>query len=100
MLGLIYLLAVTTVVYSIYCIVTNAVASSKFEIAQFLDKNHQTTSNELAISLGSKQLNPTEENLFFYSVQAWLGFSMLLIWAVIFFLIKLFQKQEEIKLQK
>lgn len=74
-------------IYSIFAFVSNLVASGKFKTCGTLI-NCSSNLDYLAISLGSKQLNPTTENQTFYYVQCWLGVAMVLVWFLTFAILK------------
>ena len=61
LIHLIVLLLIITIVYSIYTIATNVIASEKYQAIDDL-KKLQSNVSILTISTGSKMLNPTEEN--------------------------------------
>jgi hypothetical protein len=61
LIHLIILLLLITVVYSIFAIVTNVIASDKYQPIEDLDKFRSNVSI-LSISTGSKMLNPNAEN--------------------------------------
>ena len=67
------LLTIMTLVYSIYAIVTNVIASSNgpIDISQL---------DYIAISLSSKQQNQTEDNKRYYFISCWLGVAMIILW--------------------
>lgn len=62
-----------TLVYSIYAIVTNVIASSNgpIDISQL---------DYIAISLSAKQQNQTEDNKRYYFISCWLGVAMIILW--------------------
>ena len=45
----------------------------------------------LTISLGSKEMNPTDINQRYYIIQCWLGVATVIIWLISFFAVKYFQ---------
>lgn len=73
------LLGILTLVYSIYSLATNIIASKNNSLGS------SYTVDYLTISLASKQSNPTDLNKLFYFIQAWLGMAVVIIWIVIFF---------------
>jgi hypothetical protein len=73
------LLGILTLVYSIFALATNVVASNN----NSLGSNY--TLDYLTISLASKQSNPIDLNKLYYYVQAWLGMVVVIIWGIIFF---------------
>lgn len=74
-------------IYSIYALASNVNASGKFKACGTLI-NCSANLDYLAISLGSKQLNPTTENQTFYYVQCWLGVAMVIVWFLTFAILK------------
>ena len=52
------------------------------------------------VSLGSKQLNPTEENLLFYDIQAWIGVALVLLWGIYLIIAKGKEKKAQIKAEQ
>jgi hypothetical protein len=73
------LLGILTLVYSIYSLATNIIASRNNSLGNNYNVDY------LAISLASKQSNPTDLNKLFYFIQAWLGMAVVIIWIVLFF---------------
>ena len=74
------LLAVLTVVYSIYALITNIIAAKDNSLGD------KYTVDYLTISLSSKQSNNTDKNKLFYFIQAWIGMGTMIIWIFVFFL--------------
>lgn len=73
------LLAVLTIVFSIYALATNIIA------AKDNTQGDQYTVDYLTISLASKQKNNTDKNKLFYFIQAWIGMATMIIWIFVFF---------------
>ena len=92
------MLLVLTVVYSIYSLVTNLVASGKYDTSD--PTSIDTTLTWVSLSLGSKQVNKTEENKTFYYIQAWIGAAVMLLWLLMMFLMKYFEKEEEVRVEE
>jgi hypothetical protein len=82
-----------TVVYSIYAFATNISASGIYaqmmaKTGSNLSSNVNSTFSYVALSLGSKQLNPTDENKTYYFIQCWIGLGMVTVWLFVLFAIK------------
>lgn len=94
--NLIVLLLVSFFLYCIYAIITNVMASDDYQVDYFEEFTQGKTDIEkyksfegvLAISLGSKQLHAEEEDKRYYRIQCWLGVAMLIIWGLLFTIIK------------
>ena len=67
------LLVIMTLVYSIFTLVTNVIASTNGSISI-------SSLDYIAISLSSKQQNPTETNKTYYFISCWLGVAMIGLW--------------------
>lgn len=63
------------VVYSIFAIITNAIAAGT-------DSTNLYSIDYIKISLASKQQNDTPNNRRYYFIQCWLGMVVVLIWAL------------------
>lgn len=74
------LLAVMFLVYSIYAIISSAVAA----------KDNTTIEDYIRISLAAKQLEETDTNKTLYYVQCWLGLLTMLLWIAVMVGIKYF----------
>lgn len=74
------LLAIMTLVYSLYSIATNVIAAKNNA------QGNNYTVDYLTISLSSKQSNNTTQNQRFYYIQAWLGVVTVIIWIIVFFI--------------
>ncbi len=83
-------------IYSIFAFATNVVASGKFSTCTTL-LGCSSNLDYLAISLGSKQQNPTSENQTYYYVQCWLGVAMVVVWFITFALLKYYEKLKELE---
>jgi hypothetical protein len=77
-------------IYAIYAFATNLVASQKFKECGTTISYYKCSSNldYLAISLGSKQSNPSSENQMFYYIQTWIGMGMIIVWFLTFAALK------------
>lgn len=75
------LLGIMAVVYAIYSIATNAIASGAFG-------NELYSIDIITISLSSKQKNNTPTNENYYYIQCWLGVVVVLIWILVMLGIK------------
>ncbi len=75
------LLAILTLVYSIFALITNVIAAGKSDANEY-------TIDYLTISLGAKQNNDTDTNRLYYYVSCWLGVVAMLIWVLVFIGIK------------
>lgn len=67
------LLVLMTLIYSIFALATNVIASSNgaIDISQL---------DYIAISLSAKQKNQTETNKLYYFISCWLGVAMIVTW--------------------
>lgn len=75
------LLGVIFVVYGIYSLSTNIIATSKAD---------QTRSLPSAISLSAKQSAPsTQQNQDFYYIQCWVGLLTVILWSFCILMIKM-----------
>ena len=97
---LIFLLLIMTVLYSIFALATNLVASSNYHPDSSTDPSLRTNYGILAISLGSKQINATPENINLYNIQSWIGAGMLGLWAFFFIIAKGLEKKAEIRIRQ
>jgi hypothetical protein len=84
------LLAIMTVFFSAFALVTNVIAASNNS------KGGNYTVDYLTISLSSKESNPTDLNKTFYFIQAWLGMVTVIIWVLVFFFNR-YREQKEAK---
>jgi hypothetical protein len=87
------LLIVMTILYSGYALATNIIASGVYdryvqENLGYVDPKYNSTFSYVALSLGSKQLNPTDENKTYYFIQCWIGLGMVTVWLLALFCIK------------
>ena len=85
------LLLVMSLVYSIYALVTNLIASGKINVANY---SVDTTADILSISLASKMTDHTSENSTFYLIQCYIGLGMVVIWCFLLFVLKYFEKEQ------
>jgi hypothetical protein len=84
------LLAIMTILYSIFALVTNIIASQVLTSAGI-----QTTSlSYITISLSSKETNKTDTNSMYYFISCWLGVGMLLIWMLVLIGIKFYEVKD------
>lgn len=74
------LLGILTVVYSIYALVTNIIASNSNTLGG------SYTVDYLSISLSAKESNPTDQNKLYFYIQAWLGVATIVLWILFFFI--------------
>jgi predicted membrane protein len=72
------------IVYGIFALVTNIIASK--------DYHSIANQNYLILSMGSKQLNPTDKNEKLVFIQAWIGFIMVIIWGFVFYYLQKTQR--------
>lgn len=77
---LVIMLAIMFFIYSCFAIFTNILASNSYEVNDNMDPSLITNVGVLVISLGSKQLNATNENTLLYNIQTWFGVGVLLLW--------------------
>lgn len=70
------LLAILTVLYSAFALVTNYIASKKGSLPSL------TSVDYISISLSSKETNDTPENRMFYFIQCWLGVATIGVWII------------------
>jgi hypothetical protein len=81
-------------IYSIYALATNVIASNNFDLCNtFTDCSSNI--DHLTISLGSKQQNDTDQNKTYYLIQAWIGVGLVIVMAVTFFLLKFYENKQE-----
>jgi hypothetical protein len=66
-----------TLIYSIFAIATNVLASESYTSAGGLDIS---SLDYLVISLSSKQTYPTDTNKLYYFISCWLGLAMIVLW--------------------
>ena len=76
-------------VYGIYSLVTNILASEANTRDDYIPEN------VLIISLGSKQLNRTDTNKQYYVIQCWLGLVFIILLLFAEFLTKYIEKGDE-----
>ena len=76
-------------IYAIFAFATNIVASGKYATCGTIAACSAKL-DYLAISLGSKQLNPTSENNAYYYIQCWIGVGMVVIWFITFSILKFY----------
>ena len=93
------MLVIMFIVYCIFAMATNIVASSTYHTSDKMDPTLISNYGILAISLGSKQLNATQENITLYSIQAWFGVGMLLLWIGYLVFIKGKEKRAEYRVR-
>lgn len=86
-----------TLVYSIYAFVTNLIASGKYDPGT---NEVDTSADVLSISLGSKQVNKTDENENYYYIQCWIGVGMVVIWTLMLFVLKYLEKEQEVRVDQ
>jgi hypothetical protein len=77
------LLGIMAVLYSIFAIVTNAIAAGA-------SVNNLYSVDYISISLAAKQQNDTTDNRRYYFIQCWLGMVVVLVWALVLVGIKYF----------
>jgi hypothetical protein len=77
-------------IYSIYAIITNVIASNNFDLCTGL-VDCSSNLDYLAISLGSKQQNQTDINKTYYYIQAWIGVGLVIIMVITFFFLRYFE---------
>lgn len=87
-----------TLLYSIYALVTNLIASGKYDTSD--PTSIDTTMTWVSLSLGSKQMNRTETNKRYYYIQAWIGAGTMIIWLFLLFAVKYFEKSEEVRVEE
>jgi hypothetical protein len=81
-------------IYSIYALATNVIASNNFALCNGV-VDCSSNLDYLAISLGSKQQNQTDQNKTFYYIQAWIGVGLVLVMSITFFLLKYYESKQE-----
>ncbi len=69
------LLLILTIIYSIFALITNVIASRNGNLV-----NNQSSVDYIAISLSSKQTNDNQTNRNYYLIQCWLGVANIIIW--------------------
>lgn len=84
-----------TLVYSAYAFITNLMASNVYNQliqSKTITEIYNVSIGYVSISLGSKQMNPTDQNKTYYLIQCWIGAGLVLAWMVILFMLKNFEK--------
>lgn len=99
--NLVILLVLMTLVYSIYALVTNLMASGVYDkiVKHTSITAIKSTVSYISLSLGSKQLNKSIANKIYYYIQCWLGLAVLILWLIVFFLLKYFERKQEIQVE-
>lgn len=86
------MLVVLSLGYSIYALATNVKASDEYQkiinAGGSINAKFLSTISYVALSLGSKQLNPTTANKNSYFIQCWIGLGVCVIWLILFFVLK------------
>jgi hypothetical protein len=85
--NLIILTFILTIVYSIFSLTTNIIASSFYKHSHTI-ASLASSDSYVALSLGSKQLDPTDKNKTYYIIQCWLGVAVLCLWLTMLFYLK------------
>lgn len=99
------LLVILSFGYSIYALATNVKASAEYQKyikdgGLILDPKLLSTISYVALSLGSKQLNPTTDNKTSYFIQCWIGLGVVILWLLLFFFLKYSEKSQETKVEE
>ncbi len=84
LVNVLIMMAVAFLVFGIFALVTNIIASND------LDGNFTSDFSYIALSQGSKQLNPTDRNKDYLLIQAWIGVGLVTIWGIMFLAFKIF----------
>lgn len=87
-----------TVVYSIYALITNLKAAGAYDSLVTegrIISIFPITKGYLALSIGSKQMNPTDENAAYYLIQCWIGIGLVIIWMITIFIFKYYERSYE-----
>lgn len=91
--NLLWLLLIMSLGYSIYALATNARASGVYnQLFGNSSSQANVSISYVSISLGSKQMNPSDENKTYYLVQCWIGVGLVTVWLFLFFILKYFEK--------
>ena len=90
------LLLIMGFVYSIYALVTNVMASHKITSTSSITTNVDV----LIISLASKMTSETDENKNYYLIQCYIGVGLVVIWCIMFFVLKYFEKEQEVRVEE
>jgi hypothetical protein len=69
------LLAILTILYSAFALITNYIASRNGLLA-----NSKSSVDYISISLSSKETNDNADNRRYYFVQCWLGVVTIIVW--------------------
>lgn len=89
-----------TFIYSIYALATNVIATGKIDLNNLSNVDQYTGTDVISISVASKEVHQTEENKTFYYIQCWIGVGLVLVWTFAFFIMKYFEKAEEVKVEE
>jgi len=92
-----------SIVYSAYSLATNIIAAGIYKkLVESGDKiaTARTYISYVALSLGSKQMNPTSQNEVFYYIQCWIGLAVVVIWLIMFFILKYSERKTEIEVEE
>lgn len=90
-----------TLIYSCYAFATNVIASGIYEayVNNSTLSSLKSTVSYIKLSLGSKQINPTDENKNYYLIQCWIGLCLVIIWLFVFFILKYSEASQEAKVE-
>lgn len=102
--NLVILLVLLSLGYSIFALATNVKASDEYrkliETGGSINVKFLSTISYVALSLGSKQLNPTTENKTYYFIQCWIGLGITVVWLIMFFILKYSEQGQETKVEE
>ena len=87
-------------VYSVYALATNLIASGVVNSDSTLRKVLTSGVSYVSLSLGSKQMNPTDVNKNSYLIQCWIGLGMVVVWMIVIFMLKYFEAASEFKVEE
>lgn len=97
--NLLVMLLIMTLAYSIYALATNLIASGVINSNSTLSSTIKSGVSYIALSVGSKQLNPTDDNKKYYFIQCWIGVGLLVLWMLVFFFLKYSEAAQEAKVE-
>ncbi len=89
--SIISLVLAMILIYSIFAIITNITASTSYKnsvVDSAILVSQKSYEGILLISLGSKQLHETNLDKTYYTIQCWLGVAMIVVWGILFGIIK------------
>lgn len=89
------MLLIMTLAYSAFAFATNVIASGVVNSNSTLASTIKSGVSYIALSLGSKQLNPTDDNKKYYLIQCWIGVGLLVLWMFVLFFLKYSESAQE-----